>query len=88
MATFPQAGGILYFSVRFGTMGSGKSLNRFGSSGNFASQNILPTGRKMALFTGDLFVARTLPAGNIRLHKMARITEPRGVAVKEEEPAE
>ena len=86
MATFPQTGGILYFSVGFGTVGSGKSFNRFSSGGNFASQDVLPTGRKMTLLTGNLFMARAFPAGNIRLHKMARIAEPGGVAVKKEKP--
>ena len=86
MAAFTKAGCVFNLSVCFSAVGSGKSLNRFGSGGNFASQNVLPTGRKMALFTGDLFMARAFPAGNIRLHKMARIAEPRGVAVKKEKP--
>ena len=86
MTALPEAGSVLYFSVRFRAMGSGKSLNRFGSGGNFASQNILPARRKMTILASHRVMARASPTGNIRFHKMARIAEPRGVAVKKEKP--
>ena len=86
MTTFPQTGSILYFGVRLGRMCPGESLDRLGSGGNLATQHISPTGREMTLLTGNLFMARAFPTGNIRLHKMARIAEPRRVTVKKEKP--
>ncbi len=86
MTARPETGSILYFSVRFRTMGSGKSLNRFGGGGNFASQNILPAGGEMALFASDGAMTGTSPALNIRFHKMAGSTEVGGIAVVKEKP--
>ena len=86
MTARPEAGSILYFSMRFGAVGSGKSLNRFGGGGNFASQNVLPTRREMALFAGNGAMTGTSPTGNIRFHKMAGITKVGRIAVVEEKP--
>ncbi len=86
MTALPEAGSILYFSVRFRTMGSGKGLNRFGGRGNFASQNVLPAGREMAVFTKNCAMAGIFPTFNIGLHEMAGSTEIGGIAVVEEKP--